>query len=167
MLVEFGIIFALVLVNGVLAGSEIAVVKLDRARLIRLVEEGRRSARIIEELRNNPERFFAAVQIGMTIVGATASAFGGSKVARHLEPTIASVSWLAPVAPEVSFVIVVGVISVLSIVFGELIPKSLALRHSNTYALAVGPAIRALSIVARPLVWLLTAISNAVLSLFG
>jgi putative hemolysin len=164
---ELAIIFVLVLVNGVLAGAEIAVVKIDRARLNQLVEEGKRSARIIEDLRRHPERFFAAVQIGITIVAATASAFGGSRVARQLEPIIARVSWLAPAAPTLSFIAVVGFISVQSIVFGELIPKSLALRYANAYALAIGPAIHALSTAARPLVWLLTTISNAVLALFG
>ena len=91
MLFEFGVILALVLVNGVLAGAEIAVVRVDRAPLKQLAEEGKRSARIVEGLRENPERFFAAVQIGVTIVTATASAFGGSRVARHLEPLIARV----------------------------------------------------------------------------
>ena len=167
MLLEFGVIFMLVLVNGVLAGAEIAVVQVDRARVLQLVEDGRRSARAVEELRRNPERFFAAVQIGITIVAATASAFGGARVAGHLEPTIARVSWLAPWASELSFVTVVGFISVVSIVFGELVPKSLALRYSRTYALAIGPLIQAFSTVARPLVWALTSVSNVVLSLFG
>ncbi|HVW27835.1 MAG TPA: hemolysin family protein [Polyangiaceae bacterium] len=167
MLVEFGVIFALVLMNGVLAGAEIAVVRVDRAPLKQLAEEGKRSARIVEGLRENPERFFAAVQIGVTLVTATASAFGGSRVARHLEPIIARVSFIAPIAPELSFVTIVGFVSFLTIVFGELIPKSLALRHSTTYALAIGPLIQMVSTAARPLVWFLTTVSNAVLALFG
>jgi putative hemolysin len=167
MVFELGVIFALVLVNGILAGAEIAVVQVDRAPLKQLAEEGQRSARIVEELRKNPERFFAAVQIGVTIVTATASAFGGARVARHIEPVIARIPLLAPIAPELSFVTIVGFVSFLSIVFGELIPKSLALRHAKAYALAIGPVIQAVSTVARPLVWLLTTISNAVLALFG
>jgi putative hemolysin len=167
MALELGIIFLLILVNGVLAGAEIAVVQIDRPRLKQLIEDGNRSARVVEDLRRNPERFFAAVQIGITIVAATASAFGGARVARQLEPVIARVSGLEPAAPGLSLVVVVGFISVLSIVFGELIPKSLALRYATAYALAIGPAIHALSTAARPLVWLLTSISNAVLSMFG
>lgn len=167
MALELGIIFVLVIVNGILAGAEIAVVQIDRARLKQLVEEGKRSALIVQDLRRNPERFFAAVQIGITVVAATASAFGGARVAHHLEPYIARVPFLAPVATELSFVTIVGFISLQSIVFGELIPKSLAMRYANAYGLAIAPAIHALSTAARPLVWLLTSISNAVLSLFG
>src|SRR3954464_14796874 len=112
MALELGVIFALVLVNGVLAGAEIAVVQIDRTYLRQLVEEGQRKARIVEDLRNNPDRFFAAVQIGITVVGATASAFGGSRVARHLEPLVSRIPSLEPVAWEVSLAIVIGFISV-------------------------------------------------------
>lgn len=167
MFFELSVIVLLVLVNGVLAGAEIAVVSIDRVRLMQAAETGSRGARAIQELRENPERFFAAVQIGITVIGASAGAFGGATFARHLEPIVASVTPLRPIAPEISFATVVGTISFLSIVFGELVPKSLALRYADTYGLTVGPAILRLSSVARPLVWLLTTVSNAVLSLFG
>jgi putative hemolysin len=167
MVLELGVILLLVLINGVLAGAEIAVVSVERMRLSQLVESGNRRARAVEELRKNPERFFAAVQIGITIIGATAGAFGGSRFARHLEPLIAGIAPLRTIAPQVSFVVVIGILSFLSVVLGELVPKSLALRYANNYAVTVGPVILWLSSAARPLMWLFTSSSNAVLSLFG
>jgi putative hemolysin len=164
---EILIIFVLVLFNGVLAGSEIAIVSLRRTRLQELVAGGSGSAKAVQYLREHPERFLATVQIGITVVGATAGAFGGSSIAQKLEPVFERVSVLAPYAEQVSLGIVVALISYLSLVLGELVPKSLALRSSERYALTIGRPLVGLSALSRPLVWLLTASSNVVLRLFG
>jgi CBS domain containing-hemolysin-like protein len=107
----------------------------------------------------------ATVQIGITVVGATAGAFGGARLATDLSP------YLDPVfgrsAEQVALVIVVAGISFLSLVLGELVPKSLALRYSNGYAFLIGRPLLRLSRMMRPLVWLLTTCSNLVLKLFG
>jgi putative hemolysin len=165
MLLELAVIFGLVLANGVFAGAEIAIVGVDRARLRQLVSEGGRRAQIVEALRKQPERFFATVQVVITVVGATAGAFGGATFARDLAPLLAPS--LGEYADEVAVVVVVGIVSYLSLVVGELVPKSLALRHAETYALFIAPVLRSLASVARPLVWLLTVSSNGVLRLFG
>jgi putative hemolysin len=144
-----------------------AIVALRKTRLAQLVEEGRASARAVKRLRDAPERFLATVQIGITVVGATAAAFGGATIARRLEPAVAAVSPLAPWAPQIALGTVVVVVSFLSLVLGELVPKSLALRAAERYALLVGRPLLALSAVARPLVWLLTEASNLVLRPFG
>ena len=165
--VEILVILALVLVNGLFSGAEIAVVALRRTRLAQLVEEGRQSARAVQRLRAQPEAFLATVQIGITVVGATAAAFGGASLARRLEPTIAALPGAERYASEIALGIVVALVSYLSLVLGELVPKSLGLRSSERYALLAARPLLALSTLARPLVWLLTASSNLVLRPFG
>jgi putative hemolysin len=121
----------------------------------------------VKRLRDAPERFLATVQIGITVVGATAAAFGGARIAARLEPAVAAIPALAPWASKIALGLVVVAVSFLSLVLGELVPKSLALRAAERYALLVGRPLLALSSVARPLVWLLTQASNLVLRPFG
>jgi putative hemolysin len=166
-LIELAVILALVLANGVFAGAEIAVISVRRTRIAQLVEEGRASARAVQKLREAPERFLATAQIGVTIVGATAAAFGGSQLAGRLAPLLARVPGLEAYAQPVALAVVVALVSFLSLVLGELVPKSIALRSAEPYALLVGRPLLALSTLARPLVWSLTAASNAFLRPFG
>ncbi len=162
---EIAILVILVLINGLFSGAEIATVTLRKTRVEQLLQEGRPAAKAIAELRANPERFLATVQIGITVIGAAAAAYGGDTLAERLTPTLRPA--LGEAAHEASFVIVVAGISYLSLVLGELVPKSLALRSSETYALLVARPLLLLSVLTRPLVWLLTKSSNAVLALFG
>ena len=166
-LAELAIIFALVAANGVFSGAEIAIISVRKTRLAQLVDEGRASALAVRQLREQPERFLATVQIGVTIVGATAAAFGGAALAGRLAPYLARVPFLEPWADPLALALVVALVSYLSLVLGELVPKSLALRASERYALLVGRPLLALSALARPLVWLLTRSSNLVLRPFG
>lgn len=152
--------------NGILAGAEIAVVSIRRTRLQQLVEEKRAGAEAVAKLRALPERFLATVQVGITVVGTTAAAFGGYRISRYLEPTIARLPWFTEEAEEIALAIVVAAVSYLSLVLGELVPKSLALRSGETYALLVAKPLLALSWVARPVVWFLTATSNLFLKPF-
>ncbi|WP_044900630.1 hemolysin family protein [Myxococcus stipitatus] len=157
----------LVLANGVFAGAELAVISLRRTRLKELVEQGSSSAKAVEALRADPERFLATVQIGITVIGATAAAFGGASIANRLAPLLANLGLPAETADEVALAGVVVIVSYLSLVLGELVPKSLALRAGERYALLIGPPLRGLSWLMRPVVWFLTASSNVVLRLFG
>jgi len=166
-LAELLVILALVLVNGFFAGAEIALVSLRKTRLRELVEEGSGAAAAAQRLRDSPERFLATVQVGITVVGATAAAFGGASFAARLEPLVAALPLVGSYAGEISLAVVVALVSYLSLVLGELVPKSLALRSSERYALVVSRPIWLLSQLARPLVWFLTASSNAVLRIFG
>lgn len=142
-----------------------AVVTVRKGRLQELAENGRRDARAVLALREHPERFLATVQIGITVVGASAAAFGGYSMADRIAPLFAHV--FPEHADEISLVLVVVLVSYLSIVVGELVPKSLALRSAETYSLLVGRILLVLSALARPLVWFLTASSNLVLKPFG
>jgi putative hemolysin len=144
-----------------------AVVSLRRTRLQQLVEEKRHAARAIAQLREHPESFLATVQIGITVVSSTAAAFGGAAMAARLTGPIARIPALAPYADELALGVVIAAVSYLSLVLGELVPKSLALRTSERYALLVARPLLALSVFARPLVWFLTKSSNLLLRPFG
>jgi len=167
LLFELAIVVVLILANGVLAGSEIAIVSVRKTRIQALVEEGRRGAAALATLRSQPERFLATVQIGITVVATTASAFGGATVAAQIEPLLRPLPGLGRYAHDLALGIVVAAISYLSLVLGELVPKSLALRAAEPYALFMSRLLLALSWLARPLVRLLTGSSNLVLRPFA
>jgi putative hemolysin len=165
---ELFVILALIVANGIFAGAEIAIVSLRRSRLTQLVEAGKVGAKTVAGLRAEPERFLATVQVAITVVSTTAAAFGGSRMAGHLEPVIAPLPVIGGArAPEVSLAIVVALVSYLSLVLGELVPKSLALRKNEIYALIMARPLAWLSWVAKPIVWFLTASSNVVLRPFS
>lgn len=166
-LTELLIILSLVLANGIFAGAEIAIVALRKTRLQELVANGSRNARAVWALRENPERFLATVQIGVTVVSATAAAFGGASLSVHFVPVVERISWLPGDADDVALGLVVALISYLSIVLGELVPKSLALQGAERYSLIMGRPLLVLSFLSRPLVWFLTSSSNVILKPFG
>jgi putative hemolysin len=157
---EIALLLSLILCNGLLAGSEIAVVTLRPSRLEELIEQGSRTAMVLQRLRATPERFFATVQIGITIFGVTAGAFGGARFGADLASVLALWEPLAPYAQSVAYVVVVAVVTYLSLIFGELVPKSLALRMAEGYAFLVARPLVLLESVAAPAVWFLTASSQ-------
>lgn len=167
MLADLVLILLLIVANGIFAGAEIAVVALRRSRVLELVEAGRRGARSVLALRSDPERFLATVQIGITVVGATAAALGGSRVADRIAPLIAELGVSARWADNIALGLIVVFVSYLSIVVGELVPKSLALHRPEAYALLIARPLLALSWIARPMVRLLTISSNLLLRPLG
>jgi putative hemolysin len=167
LLSEFLVVLALILANGFFSGSEIALLTLRTARLQELIDRGTGAARAIKQLRDQPERFLATVQVGISVISATAAAFGGATIAARLEPQLAAIPLIAPYAEEIALGMVVAVVSFLSIVIGELVPKSIALRSAEQYGLIAARPLLWLSFLARPLVWVLTASSNLVLRPFG
>jgi putative hemolysin len=166
-LTEVLIIVVLVLANAVFSGAEIAIVALRKNRIQELAAQGRGSARAVLALRERPETFLATVQVGITVVGASAAAFGGASLAERLEPYLARTAWLERHAEGAALAVVISAVSFLSIVVGELVPKSLALRGAERYALLVGRPLLWLSTAARPLVWLLSSSANVLLKPFG
>jgi putative hemolysin len=161
---ELAIIFVLVLANGLFAGAEIAVLTVRPAHLHAAATD--RSARAVAALRDQPERFLATVQIGITVIGAAAAVFGGATLAADLAQAFVHLG-MGAYAEEVAFACVIAVVSWMSLVFGELVPKSLALRFSRGYAFAIARPLLQLARLMRPLVWFLTVCSNAVLRVFG
>jgi putative hemolysin len=166
---EVGLVLVLIFANGFFAAAEIAVIATRKSRLDTLVEKGVRAAAIVARLKNEPDRFLATVQIGVTLVGTLASAVGGAAAIEYLEPVIESVAipGLAQWSQILAVVAVALPIAYLSLVIGELVPKSLALRYSEQIALFVARPIDLLSRLTSVPVKILTASSNAVLRVFG
>ncbi len=166
---EITCILGLIIANGFFSGSEIAVVSVRRSRIEQLAEAGDRTARTLGHLRNDPDRFLATVQIGVTLVSSLASAIGGVSAVAYLAPLYARSS--LPVVAESSQVLavatVVVVISYLSLVLGELVPKSLALRYSEPIAGWVARPLDFFSWLFTAGVKLLTASTNGLLYLTG
>jgi putative hemolysin len=163
------LILALIFANSFFAASEIAMIATRKSRIDALLERGVRSAAAVARLKNDPDRFLATVQIGVTIVSSLASAIGGAAAISYLKPQIAALPLplVARWAEAIALLIVVLPISYLSLVLGELVPKSLALRYSEQIACFVARPIEFLARVSSLFVKALTASSNFVLKLFG
>src|SRR4030095_8878090 len=166
---EVIVILALILANGFFAASEIAMIAVRKSRIDALLERGYRSAAAVARLKNDPDRFLATVQIGVTLCSAVASAIAGGAAIAYLKPEIAASSSpiIARWAEVIALLIVVLPISYLSLVLGELVPKSLALRFSEQIACFVARPIEILARVSSFFVKALTTSSNLVLRIFG
>jgi putative hemolysin len=163
--IEIAVVLVLILLNGLLAMAEMAVVSARRARLQQRAEDGDAGARRALEVAESPSRFLSTIQIGITLIGVLAGAFGGATIAQELADVLAGVSFLARYSEAVAVAIVVITITYLSLVLGELVPKQLALNNPERIASAVTPPIHVVSNLASPLVWLLTASTRLVMRL--
>lgn len=164
---DFLVILALLVANGVFAGAEIAILSIRKTRIAELALEGSRSVRAIQALRDNPERFLATVQIGITVVGTTAATYGGANMAEQFARMLEDVPGLAAYGHQIGVTLVVLMISFLELVVGELVPKSLALRATESYSRLVARPLLGLAWLVRPAVTMLTWSSNLVLKAFG
>ena len=161
-------IVMLLLGNGFFSGGEIAVISARRSRIDALIEEGSRAARRVKALQDDMEQFLATVQIGVTVCGTLAGVLGGLFATRYLEPVIAS--WGLPrflPAAIIASGIVGAFIVYVELVLGELVPKGLALRYSETIALVVSAPFRAMERASRWVVSFLAASTRVVLRAFG
>ncbi|KAB8142032.1 HlyC/CorC family transporter [Chloroflexia bacterium SDU3-3] len=165
--VEAIIVVVLMLANGFFAASEIAVVSARKNRLEQRANEGNRGAAAALELAENPNRFLSTVQVGITVIGTFAAAFGGQSLSSALAPQLHAIPILAPYADALAFTVVVILISYLSLIIGELVPKRLALQGAEGMAQAVAPVMQMLSRLAAPVVWFLTLSADVVLRLLG
>lgn len=165
-LYEVLFIFFLTIVNGVFAMSEIALVSARKARLQQWAESGNRNARLALETSNAPEDFLSTVQVGITLVGVLAGAFGGATIAQHLANALAGSPLVGSYAETIAVGLVVLGITYLSLIVGELVPKRFALNHPERIASFMVRPMRLLSMIARPAVWLLSASTDALLWVF-
>lgn len=161
------IVILLLLANGVFAMSEIAIVSARRARLQQWASAGNIKARVALELANAPNQFLSTIQIGITLTGILAGAYGGATIARELAARLEDVAFLAPYRHIIALGFVVLSITYASLIIGELVPKRLALHSPERIAAAVAPAMRALSRLASPIVLLLSLSTDAVLRVLG
>ena len=157
----------LTILNGVLAMSELAVVSSRPARLRVMADKGSRGARMAIELADNPGRFLSTVQIGITLVGILSGAFSGATLGARLSGWLLGQGLSPALADAVGVGSVVVVITYLSLIVGELVPKQIALREPEAVASRVAPTMTLLSKMAAPLVWLLDTSGRLVLRLLG
>jgi len=161
--IEIIAIILLVLANGVLALSEMAIASARKARLRQYSEEGKRKAAIALKLANDPNQFLSTVQVGITLIATLAGAFGGVTLAEKLALHLNTLPLVAPHGESAAITIVVLAISFLSLILGELVPKRIALASPERLAMAVAVPMRALSKVASPAVWFLGKTTDGIL----
>ncbi len=166
-LAELVVIALLILVNAVFVAAEIALVTVRRSRIRQLSDEGDARARRVRRMIERPGRLLATIQLGITFVGFLAAAFAGASLARQLADGIRQATPLAGSADVIAILLVTLVVSLVTIVFGELVPKTLALAHAERYALVLGRPVDILGTLLAPLVWLLTAITHQITRLLG
>lgn len=166
-MIDLIILFMLALLNGVLAMSELAVMSSRKARLQQAVEEGLPGAESALNLANDPNRFLSTVQIGISLIGVLAGAFGGAALGDDAANLLARISPLEPYAESLGFALVVIFTTYLSLVFGELVPKRLAIQNPERVSRLIARPMRFLSRLTAPLVWVLSVSTEGVLRVLG
>jgi len=164
---ELAVILLLLVINGIFAMSEMAVVSARRTRLQHRAEDGDAGARAALDLAANPSNFLSTVQVGITLVGVLAGAFGGARISQVLAESLRDVRWIGPHAEPIAFGLVVSAITYLSLIVGELVPKQIALGNPERIASFMSRPMRAVARIGRPLVLLLTGSTNLVFRVFG
>ena len=162
-LLEILIILILILLNGLFALSEFAIVSARKSRLQQQADEGDARAAAALGLANEPTSFLSTIQIGITLVGILAGAYGGATLAEQLAPSFTAYPVLAPYAEVLSITLIVLVITYLTLIFGELVPKRIALNNPEAIASVLARPMRYLSVIASPLVFILSHSTEAVL----
>jgi putative hemolysin len=164
---EILVITLLIVLNGLFALSELALVSVRRARLAVLERKGVKGAAAARTLSDDPQRFLPTVQVGITLVSVLTGVFGGARITSHLQAWLSTFPQIGDFAESLALALVVIVTTYLTLVLGELVPKQLALRGPELMAIRVARPIATLSRIVAPAVWLLGKSSNAVLRLFG
>ncbi len=165
-LLNIVLILVFVLIGGVFAAAEMALVSLRDSQLKALSHQGRRGE-IVAKVAANPNRFLSAVQIGVTLMGFLSAAFGGATLADGLSPQLQKLGLPESVAGTVALVLITILISYVSIVLGELAAKRLALQRAEGFALALGPLVDRIASGARPVIWLLSRSTDLVVRALG
>jgi putative hemolysin len=164
---DIALLFFLILLNGILAMSEIAVVSSRQSRLQKLADDGQPGARSALALNHEPSIFLSTVQVGITTVGILSGAIGDAALAAPLGDWLTTIPSLAPYARPISLTLVVCGVTYFAVVVGELVPKRLGLLAPERIASLIAPPMNLLSRFARPLVWLLSSSSSLLLRLLG
>ena len=165
--VEILVIALLIGLNALFALGELALISSRRARLAVMARQGVRGAELARRLAEDPQRFLPTVQVGITLIGILAGVFGGARIAEHVAGWLMRLAMPRRLAEELALAVIVVVITYLSMVFGELVPKQLALRRPEATAAAMAGPIATLARLAAPVVWLLGRSSAAVLRVLG
>ncbi len=164
---EILILLGLIILNGLFTMSEIALVSARKSRLELSAEKGDKKAEAALRLSNSPELFLSAAQIGITLIAILTGVYSGEKFGHQLAPSVARIPALAPYAQTIATTIVVIIVTFLSIVFGELIPKRIGLLNAERIATMVALPMRAFGRFTHPIVWLLNKTSNIFFKIFN
>lgn len=165
-LLNLVLVVGFILVGGVFAGTEIALVSLREGQINALEQRGPRGARVASVARD-PNRFLAAVQIGVTVAGFFSAAYGASTLAPDFAPVLSAIGLNDATADTAALILLTLFIAYLSLVLGELVPKRLALQRAQGVAYVVGSPLDRFAVLMRPVVWLLSVSTNGVVRLFG
>ncbi|MDR1861733.1 MAG: hemolysin family protein [Candidatus Ancillula sp.] len=164
--VDLAIVFILTLVSGVFVAAEFALMQLRESQLSILEEKSKRG-RIVAKVARDPNVFLSATQIGVTFVGFFSASFGADRLKPYIEPLFVQVGLPGAVASTVSLVVLIIFISYFSLVFGELIPKKIAIQNSLIVSEHIAPPVDKFALIMKPLIWLLSASADGVYRLFG
>ncbi|MDZ7964899.1 MAG: hemolysin family protein [Nostoc sp. DedSLP03] len=164
---EISIILVLIIANGVFSMSEMAIVSARKVRLQQLANQGDAKAMAALKLAESPNHFLSTVQVGISLIGILTGAFGGATIANRLAVYVRLVPLLAPYSEPISFGIVVLLITYLSLIVGELVPKRLALNNPERIASIVAIPMQALAAIASPVVFLLSTSTDLILRVLG
>ena len=164
---EIIIVLLLIVINGIFAMAEIAIISAKKSRLQQLANEGNSRAQAALDISKSPIRFLSTVQIGITLVGIFAGVFGGATIAEDLAKYINTIPLLAPYAQFLALTIVVSSITYLSLVVGELVPKRIALSSPEKIAVFMARPMNKVSMLTSPVVWLLSTSTDTILRIIG
>lgn len=164
---EIVIVIGLILLNGLFSMSEIALVSARKARLEIDARKGKKSAQTALELANNPDKFLSTIQIGITLIGILTGLFSGEAFAGDLAALFSNITWLEPYALLTSKTIIVVIVTYLTLVLGELVPKRLGMGFAEKVAVIMAKPMNVLSSVASPFVWILTKSTALIIRLLG
>jgi Hemolysins and related proteins containing CBS domains len=164
---EFVIIIGLILLNGLLSMTEIALVSSRKVRLESLAKKGKKSAKKALELSKEPDRFLSTIQIGITLIGILTGLFSGEAFAGDFAAVLSKISFIEPYSFAISKLLIVVVVTYLTLVLGELVPKRIGLSFSEKVAMAFAKPMDLLSKITAPFVWVLSKSTKAVVTLIG
>lgn len=159
------IILLLSLLNGIFSMAEIALISSRKIRLQRLAKEGNWRAKVAYRLASDPHRFLPTVQIAMTLVSVIAGAYGGTEVAGHLSEQLSGIAWLGNYADALGFIITITLTTFLTLVLGELVPKTIGISRPESVAMLLAPLMQLLFYLTAPFVWLLSVSTKFILRL--
>lgn len=165
-LLNIGLVLLFILIGGLFAATEIALVSLRESQVTQMAQQGKRGERVAA-LARNPNRFLSAVQIGVTVAGFFSAAYGASTIAPDLAPVLADWGLPEGAATTVAFIAMTLFIAYLSLVLGELVPKRIALQRAAGVSRVVAPSLDRFAILVRPVIWLLSKSTDLVVRLLG
>lgn len=163
---NIALVLLFVLIGGVFAATEMALVTLRESQINAIAARGRRGQKVAA-LARNPNTFLSAVQIGVTVAGFASSAYGATSIAPSVAPLLEALGVAEPLAFTIATVLLTLVIAFLSLVLGELVPKRLAIQRNTAFSYAVAPVLDGFATIMRPVIWLLSVCTNALVRLLG